>query len=112
MDGRTDTGRPNQNGEAALHLAAAAGNLETVQQLCEVKDSDLNERNNRQQTPLHLAAANGHAGVVRKLIAAGADPHVVDSYGLTPWDYATHNRHFDVLREALQSNTLDLYHLL
>lgn len=45
-------------------------------------------------TPLHAAADHGHAGVVRLLIAAGADLAAGDGCGGTPLVYATnHGEH-------------------
>ncbi len=43
-------------------------------------------------TALHLAAAAYRKAVVRKLVAAGADPNAVDKAGVTPLHRAVRNR--------------------
>jgi ankyrin repeat protein len=61
-------------GETALGNAAMAGDLETVNMLLE-RGADVNSRNSRGYSPLLLAAGSDamHAGIVKTLLAKGAD---------------------------------------
>jgi ankyrin repeat protein/mono/diheme cytochrome c family protein len=61
-------------GESALGNAAMAGNLESVKMLL-ARGADVNSRNSRGYSPLLLAAGSDsmHAGIVRTLLAGGAD---------------------------------------
>ncbi|CAM6027370.1 unnamed protein product [Sphagnum balticum] len=47
-------------GRTALHMAAANGNVKILQEICEVKDVDLNKRDVLGYTPLHLACYSTH----------------------------------------------------
>lgn len=46
--------------------------------------ADVNARDKESQTGLHIASAIGHAGIVRLLLAAGADWKLQDRSGRTP----------------------------
>ena len=61
-------------GESALGNAAMAGDLESVKLLLE-RGADVNSRNARGYSPLLLAAGSDsmHAGIVKTLLAKGAD---------------------------------------
>ena len=48
------------------------------------------------KTPLMLAALAGNFALVRELLDSGADPELVDNYGLTAWQGALYR----ALREA------------
>jgi hypothetical protein len=47
------------------------------------RKADVNERYDRDRTALQVAAAEGHAGVVKELLARGANVNAKDSSGLT-----------------------------
>ena len=60
----------------ALHLAAQAGNLETVRELLDgVYQVDVDNKNWDEQTPSHLAAAEGHSDVLKLLLQS--DPNAI-----------------------------------
>ena len=68
-------------GETALGNAAMAGDLETVNVLLE-RGADVNSRNSRGYSPLLLAAGSDaiHAGIVKTLLAKGADATLSADY--------------------------------
>lgn len=75
-------------GRTPLHTALLYGDLEAAGTLTRVlvkKGGDLNAQNARGQTPLHLAVLWGRADAVHILCQAGADQHVADEAGTTPW---------------------------
>jgi ankyrin repeat protein len=71
-----------QEGNTALHLAAAGGHTRCVQLLMGSRNTDQRSRQQQLQlrnaagyTPLVAAAAAGHAAVVDAMLLAGADMH-------------------------------------
>jgi ankyrin repeat protein len=68
---------------AAVHEAAAAGDLDKVRALIQADPGLLNLRE-RGTTPLHEAARNGRIEVVKFLVQRGADVNIRDMSGLTP----------------------------
>lgn len=66
----------------ALHLAARAGELQTVQVLVE-SGAGLDAFDAEGTTALIVATLNDHLDVTRALLEAGADPNVADTYGRT-----------------------------
>ena len=72
---------------ASLHAAAGAGRLEQLEQLIK-EGAALNAPDAAGRTPLMLAAINGHGAVVQRLLAAGANPALVDREGLNALQHA------------------------
>jgi ankyrin repeat protein len=111
--------RESQRGRTALMLAAAEGHEVLVAALLEAgadttRSDDAGEKKARQtfalmmrndargRTALHLAAAAGHAGVVRLLMAAGADPAHQDAEKNTALSLAALRDHADAARELIR----------
>jgi ankyrin repeat protein len=59
-----------------LHAASAAGDADAVKR---ASKAELNAQDAKGRTPLHVAAFQGKAAVAEALIAAGADPAILDS---------------------------------
>lgn len=83
-------------GGGVLHMSAKRGDVAAVKWLLH-HGSDVNARWAHWDsvvTPLHLAVCEGHAGVVRLLLAAGADPDIRDSkHDGDVFSWAEHCRH-------------------
>jgi ankyrin repeat protein len=88
-------------GDTALHVAAAAYQIEIVKKLVGL-GSDVRAKNRRGAEPLHYAVDGGpgsptwnpsaQAATVALLIQAGADPNAVDKSGVTPLHRAVRTR--------------------
>jgi hypothetical protein len=76
-DGRTVSGPP------IIAIAARDGDLTRLAAELEAASSTI-DRLHQGCTALHLAILYGHPEAVRLLLAAGANPNMVDSQGLTP----------------------------
>ena len=71
---------------SALWLAAAAGQVGSVQFLLEA-GADIEQKDRLDGfRPLHIAVYHGHPGVVRTLLEAGADVNARNTNGRTPYD--------------------------
>jgi ankyrin repeat protein len=72
---------------SALQDAARAGNLPQVERLLR-QGAALNAADAAGRTPLILAAMQGHTAVVQRLLAAGANPALIDNDGLNAQQHA------------------------
>jgi uncharacterized protein len=62
-----------------LHAAAARGDLKDIRGVTGASQVDLNARDDNGRTPLHVAAFRGQFEAAAALIAAGADPNLLDN---------------------------------
>lgn len=87
----------NNNGEAAVHLAAKNGHTGMLQVMIE-KGVDINLTQDAPgeagTTALHCACAQGHGDVARLLISAGADDTLKNLKGETPAHFAVMKKKF------------------
>jgi ankyrin repeat protein len=99
-------------GDTALHIAAAAYQLEAAEELVS-RRANVSARNRRGAQPLHYAA-DGHPesrswnpdaqhAVVEFLIRAGADPNPEDKSGVAPLHRAVRTRCTSAVRALLSS---------
>jgi hypothetical protein len=87
----------NNTGNSPLLWASATGSVEAVGLLLD-HGAAVNLRNPFDcATALHRAAANGHLGVVRNLLAKGADPELTDQHGDTALGLAVKNNQTSVI---------------
>jgi hypothetical protein len=88
-------------GDTALHIAAAAYQVQIVEQLIGA-GADVRARNRFGYNPLHAASAGGpgsqswnpsqQAATIRMLVKAGVDPNSTDKRGVTPLHIAVRTR--------------------
>lgn len=82
-----DVSAPDREGRSALHLAAAAGAADMVNELLRLGAS-VYAVDSQGRTPLHWAAAKRSDATVNALLDAGAPRAVRDHRGLSPRDLA------------------------
>jgi ankyrin repeat protein len=108
------------DGLGPLMYAAEPGHTDIVDLLLAHGCGDIDHQSPGDgMTVLHDACYNGHAGVVRLLLGAGADPHLVNSYGRTPLWFAAQEGHAEcvavlqvIALACLRTLQLGLQHLL
>ena len=98
---RADVNAALPDGTTALHWAAQADDLETVELLI-AASANVKVKDRYGFTPLYFAATNGNAAVIRKLLDAGADPNAADASGETALMTATRSGNVDALKALLQ----------
>ena len=108
----SDVGHHVYAGDTALHIAAAAYQVETVRMLI-ARGADVRAANRRGAQPLHYAAdgrpgsrtwhASAQAETVACLIESGADPNAVDWSGVTPLHRAVRTRCEPAVRALLEA---------
>jgi hypothetical protein len=97
----------NIKGEAPIHVAAFAGNLEIVKRLIDEKDMDVNHQGDTSFGPLLAACANGHQDVVRYLLSLdGVEVNCRSTFGKTPLIAAAKAGDQDMCRLLLEKGAL------
>jgi ankyrin repeat protein len=77
-----------REGNSALAVAAASGDVEVVMALADVLGADVNSTNSAGETPLHLAARYGHEDAMRACLDRGADVTARNRFGKRAIDIA------------------------
>lgn len=89
--GRVNLNAKDNNGRTPLFLASENGHESVVKLLLTIDKIDQNATNVDGRTPLCAAAAKGHFTIVESLLKSGANPILKDSYGWTPFLWASAN---------------------
>ena len=71
----------------ALHLACAAG-AKNVIELLVLRGADLNAQDGNERTPLHNLVMNKFDSIAMYLVSKGANMHIKDRRGFSPYDIA------------------------
>jgi ankyrin repeat protein len=92
----------NGEGEKAIHLAAASGNLGVLGFLIG-RGANINDLTNNefQRSPLHIAVENTNLRVVQRLISHGANLNVFDARRNTPLHIAAAHGLLDITKALL-----------
>jgi ankyrin repeat protein len=96
---------PDSDGDCQLHLAIASGFVEVVFALIRMAPhpSYLDIQNNELYAPLHIAVLMNQAGMVRRLVVAGATTDIRDLEGNTPLHLAAKRGFLDCAEALLRS---------
>ncbi|XP_069897043.1 ankyrin repeat domain-containing protein 55 isoform X1 [Dipodomys merriami] len=83
----------DESGKTCVHIAAAAGFGDIINDLAKVPECNLQALDVDDRTPLHWAAAAGKAECVRSLLELGMDSNLRDINESTPLAYALYCGH-------------------
>ncbi|KAM9967633.1 hypothetical protein ACTFIW_001717 [Dictyostelium discoideum] len=89
----------DRNGDTPLHGASLSGDIQSIQYILMGKPPSsvpIDVKNAKQWTPLHMSASSGHIKSTKFLIQHGANPHLKNISGDTPYDQAISAGHVDV----------------
>ena len=86
------------DGKTVLHIVSAAGKIDFVKYLIEIKKADINAKAYNGGTALHLAAMYGHVNMVELLLEKGAKIEAKDNGGDTALHYAADYGHLNVVK--------------
>jgi hypothetical protein len=89
--------------------AAATGDLTLVKALVE-RGTPVDLRDNHGATPLHAAAVGGHVGVIRYLLAAGADVNAVNWSDNSPLQNAISEHHPEAAKVLAEHGGKNIRH--
>ncbi|CAG9464337.1 unnamed protein product [Pedinophyceae sp. YPF-701] len=101
--GRADPNGRNRDGNAAMHLAAAADGDPLMMQYLVYQGAELEPRNKGQETPLHVAAFHGRVPLVKYLVEQGCRGDVGNEAGDTALHLAAREGHAEALSVLLAS---------
>uniref|UniRef100_A0A8C9J557 Ankyrin repeat domain 55 n=1 Tax=Panthera tigris altaica TaxID=74533 RepID=A0A8C9J557_PANTA len=83
----------DESGKTCVHIAAAAGFSDIINELARVPECNLQALDVDDRTPLHWAAAAGKADCVQSLLELGMDSNLRDTKESTPLAYALYCGH-------------------
>jgi ankyrin len=103
---KADVNVPQVDGTTALHWAVLADDLEAADLLLRA-GAKISAVNREGSTPLQLAALNGSAGMIERLVKAGADPNApLSSYGDTALMMASRTGKPDAVKVLLDNGAM------
>ena len=101
--------RRDERRRTQLHRVCLAG-VDDVQRVCELVElgwpGSVDARNDYVSTPLMSASYCGHTGIVKALIAAGADVNAADNTGWTALIWACYRGNLESVRLLVAAKAL------
>ena len=98
-----------RDGLTQLHLACLA-DVDDVQRVCELVElgwpGSVEARNDYGYTPLMWSSSRGHAGIVKALLAAGADENAATNHGWTALIWACYYGRLECARLLVAAKAL------
>ncbi|PQE15343.1 Ankyrin repeat domain-containing 52 protein [Rutstroemia sp. NJR-2017a WRK4] len=88
-----------------LYYASRLGIYDTVLNIIQKSNQDINHVDKLQRTALQSASNNGHLEVVKLLLENGADLSAADNDGETPLNAASDSGHLEVVKLLLEKGT-------
>ena len=99
--------RDENNGNTALHLAAAWGRAEVVEILLNASDRILATKNNDPSTAAHLAAVSGHLPILKQIARRKINTIIEPGNGgWTPLHFVLRNGHIECAEWLLANATI------
>ncbi|HRK06157.1 MAG TPA: ankyrin repeat domain-containing protein [Pseudobdellovibrionaceae bacterium] len=99
---------PTLSVEQIFFSALDQGDQARVRDMLQAKAIEVDEAKRDGYAALHIAAARGDVGMVKVLIAQGADPNVLDAQGSTALMWAVFRRHLPVVRYLAPKSNLQI----
>ena len=108
IDAGAETITRDYSGQTPLHHAAGSGQISTANLLINIRT--INSKDLQRCTPLHFAVLEGYTGMIKCLLARGANTGARDVFNKTPYDYAIkkRNRKAALLMGMSRGNILNL----
>lgn len=95
-----DVNATNFDGDTAMHVAAATGNVDIIKFL-QQKGGSFSAQTSNRDTPLHYAAMNGNLPVILYLKEQGIDLNCKNELGETPLHAAVRYNHIEVAESLI-----------